>query len=144
MVQEVNKSPDASNATFIIEGDSVTLRDGANLDNDLETKILPLKASGDLNSDGKLDTAALLAQTAGGTGTFIYVGAYVSGPVSYKGTNAVFIGDRISPQSVSMSSSLITVKYLDRKEGESFADEPTVLVSKTFVYREGKLEESGN
>lgn len=141
VIQEVSTSPDASNATFIIDGDSVILSSSANLENNLETKLLPLKASGDLNGDGKLDTAVLLTQTGGGSGTFIYIGAYVSGPVSYKGTNAAFIGDRISPQSVSISNQTIRVKYLDRKEDESFADEPTVEVTKQFVLNGSTLEE---
>jgi|SRR3989344_891753 len=141
VVQEVNKSPDASNATFIIEGDSVALRDGINLEDSLETKLLPLKASGDLNFDTKNDTAVLLTQTGGGSGTFVYVAAYISGPVSYKSTNTIFLGDRISPQTISVSNGVIRVKYLDRKEDESFADEPTVEVTKELVVRDGALEE---
>ncbi len=119
--------PDPTNATFSgIEG---------------EATLLEERAYGDVNSDGKIDTVVLLAESGGGSGVFIYAAAYVSGPVNYKGSNAVFIGDRIAPQSVTVSNGIATVKYLDRKENEPFAAEPTVPASKQFVYKNGELVE---
>ncbi|OGI90411.1 hypothetical protein A2911_00260 [Candidatus Nomurabacteria bacterium RIFCSPLOWO2_01_FULL_40_15] len=120
--------PDPSNATFS--------------DIDGEATILPERAYGDVNGDEKIDAIVLLAESGGGSGVFIYAAAYVSGLVNYKGTNAVFIGDRIAPQSVSVSSNgVVTVKYLDRKEDEPFAAEPTVPASKQFVFKNGELVE---
>lgn len=119
--------PDPSQATFGgIEGDFT---------------ILEQRAYGDANNDEKNDTIVLLAESGGGSGVFIYVAAYVSGPVNYKGSNAIFLGDRVSPQSVSIKEGVVTVKYLDRKEGEPFAAEPTVPSSKQFVYKKGELVE---
>ena len=120
--------PDPTNATFSgIEGEATMLEE---------------KAYGDLNADGKIDAVVLLAESGGGSGVFIYAAAYVSGPVHYKGSNAVFIGDRIAPQSVSVSSSgTATVKYLDRKEDEPFAAEPTVPATLELVYKNGELVE---
>jgi hypothetical protein len=106
-----------------------------------EAEVLEKRASGDINNDGKLDTVVLIAESGGGSGVFVYAAAYVSGPVSYKGTNTIFLGDRISPQSVSISSGVATVRYLDRQEDEPFAAEPTISVSKQFVYRNGKFVE---
>lgn len=141
--------PDASNATFDFEGESVTLVDGKAVEKDesddailqTETELLDERAYGDLNDDGKPDAVVLLARSGGGSGTFVYAAAFVSGPVGYKGTNAVFLGDRIAPQSVSISGSTATVKFLDRKEDESFAVEPTVSVTKQFTYKNGGFQE---
>src|SRR3989344_7159747 len=106
-----------------------------------EVTILEEKAYGDINGDQKPDTAVLLAESGGGSGVFIYAAAYVSGPVNYKGSNAVFLGDRISPQKISITSGVITISYLDRKPDEPFAAEPTVPVSKQFIYKNGELVE---
>lgn len=138
--------PDPSNATFTFDGDEVRLSGGTSSVEDeagfvTQTETLDQKASGDLNNDGKEDTVVLLAQSAGASGTFIYAAAYVSGPVSYKGTNAVFLGDRIAPQSVSISGGIATVKYLDRKPDEPFSADPTVSTSKQFIFVNGELQE---
>lgn len=122
-----NFQPDPSQASFTgVEGDVALLEE---------------KAYGDLNNDQKNDVAVLLSESGGGSGVFIYVAAYVSGPVNYKGSNAVFLGDRVAPQSISIANGVVTVKYLDREEDEPFAAEPTVPASKQFVYRSGELVE---
>ncbi len=132
--------PNPSSATFAFDEGSVTLSDGKGQSEGGSVEMLEQKASGELNADGKADTAVLLASSGGGSGVFIYLAAYVSGPVTYKGTNAIFIGDRISPESVSIDNGVITLKYLDRKLEEPFAAEPTIPVSAQFVYRKGSLE----
>ena len=142
-----NFKPDPSSATFDFDDlGKVTLSNGQSDTEDetgvnTETLLLQQRGSGDLNNDNKGDTVVLLAQSGGGSGVFIYLAAYVSGPVSYKGSNAVFVGDRISPQSVSVSNGIITFKYLDRKPDEPFAAEPTVPTTKQYVYKNGLIEE---
>src|SRR3989344_5874386 len=106
-----------------------------------EVTILEEKAYGDINGDQKPDTAVLLAESGGGSGVFIYAAAYVSGPVNYKGTNAVFLGDRIAPQSISIANGAVTVRFLDRRDDEPYAAEPTVPTAKVFVYQGGELVE---
>ncbi len=141
--------PDASNATFIFEDGSITLKKGAATtdvtpDGEVtqETTLTDDIAYGDINKDGKTDTAVLLVQNGSGSGVFLYVAAYVSGTVQYKGTNAVFIGDRVTPKAISVSTSgVIEVTYLDRKANEPMAADPTVSTTKYFVYRNGSLEE---
>lgn len=126
-IQTQGFKPDPSGANFSgIEG---------------EFSILDKKAYGDLNDDTKTDASVFLAESGGGSGVFIYVAAYVSGPINYKGSSAIFLGDRIAPQNISISNGMITVRYLDRKEDEPYAAEPTVSVTKTFVYKNGELEE---
>ncbi len=106
-----------------------------------ETTILDAKGSGDINNDGKQDAVVLLSQSGAGSGIFIYAAAYVSGPLNYKGSNAVFIGDRISPQSVSISNGIITIHYLDRKPDEPYAADPTIPTTKQLIYQNGELVE---
>lgn len=132
-------NPDPSSATFHIENEPVTLSTGKFESDEQLVTLLGEKASGDLNGDGKADTALLLSSSGGASGVFIYAAAYVSGPVSYKGTNAIFIGDRVSPESVSISNGVVTLTYLDRKADEPFSAEPTVLVTKQFVFKNGEF-----
>lgn len=140
-----NFTPDPSSATFIFDDGPVTLRDGSSetIESGFveETTLLEELSYGDINGDDELDTAVLLVRSGGASGVFVYAAAYVSGPVGYRGTNAIFLGDRISPQSVSTSNRIVTVHYLDRREDEPFAAEPTVPASKQFIYRNGQFEE---
>ncbi|MES2216761.1 MAG: hypothetical protein V4481_05730, partial [Patescibacteria group bacterium] len=100
----------------------------------IETDLEDIFGYGDLNNDGKEDTALILVQSGGGSGTFFNLAAYVSGPISYKGTNAVFIGDRVQIESIAIKGKRITLTYLDRKDNEPFAADPTVETTKTYLY----------
>ncbi len=140
--------PDASNATFVFDDGSITLSKGINEkaitpggSSMQETTLTDTVGYGDINGDKKDDAAAVLVQNGGGSGVFVYLGAYVSNPLNYKGSNAVFVGDRIEPKSISISNGVITLKYLDRKPNEPYAAEPTVLTSKQYVYTKGILSE---
>lgn len=140
--------PDPSNATFIFDDGSVTLSAGKGVTPVIsgsslveETVILDKFGFGDLNADGKDDTALFLARYGAGSGTFIYLGVYVSGPVTYRGSNVIFIGDRISPQAISIKDGVISVDYLGRAFDEPFNAEPTIPVTQYYVYRNGKLQE---
>lgn len=140
--------PDPGNATFKFEDGDLTLKSGKNIESiapdsaiKLETTLTNTQALGDINGDGKDDAVVVLVQSGGGTGVFFYVAAVASSPLSYKGTNAVFVGDRISPQSISIKNGLITLDYFDRTSDEPFDAEPTVRSSKTYVYSDGMLIE---
>lgn len=140
--------PDPSNATFTIDDESIILSAGRNErvitpESALteETILLDKFAYGDINTDGKEDTLLLLARYGGGSGTFIYLAAFVSGPVTYRGSNTIFIGDRVAPQSISLNGETITVEYLDRGPDDAFAVEPTILTTKQFIYKAGELAE---
>ncbi|MFZ2764033.1 MAG: hypothetical protein WAX80_03310 [Minisyncoccia bacterium] len=142
-----NFRPDPSNATFNFEDGPVTLTAGrkeiAVGGSALTEEVVLMDefAYGDINADGKEDTALLLARYGAGSGTFIYVAAFVSGPVNYKGSLALFIGDRVSPESISIGNGVVTVNYLDREADEPMAAEPTVPMSKQFIYINGQLQE---
>lgn len=132
--------PDPSNATFDIDDETVTLDHGkATTKNESgiaeETDLTDIIGYGDLNKDDKEDAAFFLVKTNAVSGMLsAYVGAYVSGLVTYKPTNIVPVGIQIVPQSVSIKDGIITVTYLDRKAGDPLAAEPTVLSTKSFSF----------
>jgi hypothetical protein len=140
--------PNPSNATFIFDDGSVTLKSGTALtstDGDSaiqnETDLTDTVAYGDLNNDGKEDAAVGLIQQGGGSGEFLYIAAYISGNVSYKGTNAVFVGDRVQPKAIGIKNGVITFTYLDRGPNDPMSAEPTISVTKTYVYQNGQIVE---
>ncbi len=124
---------DASKQTFIVDGESVTLTDGV-----LEKEVAPgsvakdiiryfgNEAKGDINSDGKEDTVFLITKETGGTGLFYYLVGILATDILPKGTKAVFIGDRIAPQSTEIRDGVILVNYVDRKPEEAFTVQPSV------------------
>ena len=140
--------PDPSNATFKFEDGSITLTKGTNKEPVTkgssaiqETTILEPIGYGDINKDGKEDAVVALMQSGAGTGSFIYIGAYVSGTINYKGTNVLYVGDRIVSKSIVIDKGEITFSYIDRKPDEPMDAEPTVSAYKTFVYTNGELKE---
>jgi hypothetical protein len=141
--------PNPEDATFGFEDGPITLKDGRSSEPVapgsaiLTETVLDAEnlAYGDVNGDKKNDAVFLLVQESGGSGIFIYIAAYVSGNVSHKGSNVVFIGDRISPQSLSINpNGIITFSYLERAPGEAMATVPTVPRTKELVYRSGELQ----
>lgn len=142
-----SKHPDASNASFSIDGEVVTLSNGVSQTKDeigLTSETTLLKnfiAYGDLNKDGNEDSALLLEVSGGGSGTFIYLAGFISGTLNRKGTEAVFIGDRIAPKTIAIKNGVITLTYLDRQSNEPFSSEPTVLKTKQFSLSNNSLVE---
>lgn len=139
---------DPLNATYAIEGEKITLKDGKS-----EIQIVPGSASkeitsvlwaptkGNLNSDGIDDYAMILTQNSGGSGTFYYLVAGLSSENGIVGTNGIFLGDRIAPESISIKDGTILVNYAERNPGDSFAVQPSVGVSRYLVVRDGELVE---
>jgi len=140
---------DPLNATYIIDGQEITLIDGKS-----EIEIAPGSASkivtmnfgepiyGDLDGDGVDDAALTLTQNSGGSGTFYYVAAALKKEGGYKGTNAVLLGDRIAPQEIHFDGSVIVANYTDRAAGESFAVQPSVGKTKYLYVKDGYLQEA--
>ncbi|WP_144436630.1 hypothetical protein [Lysobacter antibioticus] len=147
----VRPGKDAKNATYMIDGEPVTLIDGVE-----EKTIVPGSASKqvtrltehafemDLNDDGQKDQVFLLIQDSGGSGTFYYAAAALKTPQGYQGTNAVFIGDRITVQYFKADpeqSSQFWISYGDRQVGEPTADDPMNMASKEFRWDGASLVE---
>ncbi len=137
---------DPKNATYTIDGHSVTLVAGVSRvpvtvesATNVVTQYFGNNATGDLNGDGKDDIAFLLTQNSGGSGTFYYIAALLSSSNGYVGTNAVFLGDRIAPQTTQIREGQLTVNYADRKQGEPMVTKPSVGISKYFIVQSGIL-----
>ncbi len=129
-IQEVQ---DYKNTTYIIEGESVTLKDGF-----AEAEIVPGSATKkvtrywggdffkDLNGDGREDVVFLVTQESGGSGLFYYVVAAINYGEGYRGSAAFFLGDRIAPQNIEPGDeATILVNFAERNKGESFAVAPS-------------------
>jgi heat shock protein HslJ len=119
--------------SFTLSGRTVTLASGY-----AEAPVAPGSASKeifrvfgeptivDLEGDGDNDAIFMLTQDAGGSGTFFYVVAAVNDAGTYVGTNALFLGDRIAPQGITIDRGVPVVNFAERKSGESYAVAPSV------------------
>ena len=134
--------------TYLINDESITLKNGistiaiaSSSASKETTQYFGNEATGDLNGDGKVDTAFLLTQDNGGSGTFFYVTVALLTDKGYQGTNAILLGDRIAPQATEIKDGEIIVNYADRKLDEPFSVQPSVGVSKYFKVVNGILVE---
>lgn len=141
---------DPKNASYTIGEDSITLINGR-----AEKEIAPGSASkieviiwvrpviADLNADEVNDAALILTYSAGGSGTFYYVAAALQDKQSGKalGTKGILLGDRISPQNISIDKGKIIVNYADRKLGEPMTNPPSVGITRTFEIKNTALAE---
>lgn len=90
------------------------------------TRYFGNEARGDIDGDGATDIAYLITQETGGSGTFFYlVGALKQSNGSYKGTQAMLIGDRIAPQTTEFRNGLVIVNYADRGPTEPMSTKPS-------------------
>ncbi|MFA5131942.1 MAG: hypothetical protein WC444_01290 [Candidatus Paceibacterota bacterium] len=127
--------------TFTINGETVTLADETHVEDSLGgvtsrtlTTYFGNDVRGDFNGDTKEDKAFLVTQNTGGSGTFYYVATTLGG-------EALFLGDRIAPQSTDYKNGEIVVNYADRNNTDPMTTQPSVGVSKYFIVKEGKLTE---
>ena len=142
---------DPKNATYSLEDTLVTLVNGISEVQavpgsalHITTKYFGNEARGDLNGDGTEDTVFLLTQDSGGSGIFYYVVAALKTSGGYQGTNAIFLGDRIAPQTTEFREGNIIVNYADRAPGEPMTTAPSVGVSRYFSISNNLLvEKSG-
>lgn len=117
--EKTNKKVLAKNykdATYIIEGQSITLTDGiseietiSDSVSKIVTRYFGNEIKHDLNNDGLEDVAFLLTQEKGGSGTFFYIVAALNTKAGYIGSEAFFLGDRIAPQTTHMDEGITTI-----------------------------------
>jgi hypothetical protein len=145
----VSVSADYKNTTYLIDGQSVILVNGYSEATTTPgsaaktvTQYFGNDATGDLNGDGLADTAFILTQNMGGSGTFYYVVVALKTAQGYQGTNGVLLGDRIAPQTTEINSGQLVVNYADRKPGEPFTTQPSVGTSKYLVVQGTNLVET--
>jgi len=125
------------NTAYEIESQLVKLTNGISG----TTRYFGNEIIGDLNGDGVGDVAFLLTQNSGGSGTFYYVAVALKTVEGYQGTNAVFLGDRIAPQTTEIHNEEVIVNYADRKPDEPMTANPSVGVSKYFKVANSRLVE---
>lgn len=137
---------DPFNTTYVVEGASVTLNLGSaeseaapGSASKLVTKVFGEPVYGDLDGDGDDDAAVFLAQDGGGSGTFYYAAAAVNEDGAYKGTRAIFLGDRIAPQTIEIREGFLIANYADRNAGEAMTAVPTVGASMYAALANGDL-----
>ncbi len=132
-------------ATYEVDGEPVTLKNGLSEINitgsvsKIVTKYFGNEAIGDFNKDGIDDVAFLLIQNSGGSGTFYYVTVALGGKNGYTGINALFLGDRIAPQTTEFRNGEIIVNYAERYPSEPMTAFPSLGVSKYFKVENNKL-----
>lgn len=137
-VTETVDASDYKNISYVIEGEEVQLIDGV-----AEKEVTPGSASKtvtryfgnefntDLDGDGRIDVVFLVTQETGGTGLFFYVVAALNTPEGYRGSDGYFLGDRIAPQTIGLSTEprharVISVNYADRAPDESMTTAPSI------------------
>lgn len=126
------------NAEFVIEGKRIRLINGFS-----ETEEVPGSAAKvvtryfgnelvtDLDGDGRDDVAFVITQERGGSGTLFYAVAALNTERGYIGSDGYFLGDRIAPQSTTVSPNprhvrVVVFNYADRSPGEPMATPPSV------------------
>jgi hypothetical protein len=96
----------------------------------------------DFSVDGKKYTAKTLIEEPGGSGSFMYVAVFFPEGKAIQRSNQILLGDRVAVRMITFENGLLCVEYMDRRENETFGDDPTLPVKKYFRWNRGKLEES--
>ena len=141
-------SADPLNATFTIERQKVRLIDGHHEKQaapgssaKIKTVVFGKPVYGDLDGDGDEDAALFILQAPGGSGSFYYVAAALNRNGTYRGTNGVLLGDRISLQTIQIRNGVVVANYADRRPDEPMAAPPSVGQTKYLTLKSGQLEE---
>lgn len=144
----LEQAPGYLDISYEINGERVILKNGVS-----QVEVMPGSAAkkitqyfgneavGDLNGDHRKDVAFLMTQTTGGSGTFFYVVAALQTESGYEGTNAVFLGDRIAPQSTLIINDQVVVNFTDRKPDEPFTTPPSIGKTLYLKLSDGRLIE---
>lgn len=151
----ITKKPDygalydsPENSVYTIEKNTFALTDGK-----LEQSILPGSATkiktaifgqpvyGDISNDGKADAVMFLSQDTGGSGIFYYAIAAVNSGGKYAGLNAIFLGDRIAPQTINIFNGVANVNYAIRGDKDPMTAQPSIGVTKYLAIKDGRLLE---
>lgn len=137
---QLPETPDYKNTTYTIEGSQVTLVNGSsvtpieNSSASVVTTYFGNELFKDLNDDGRDDVVSLLTQQTGGSGTFYYVVAALNTVSGYVGSHALFLGDRIAPQTTeSGPGKQIIVNYAERGLNEPMINQPSIAKSITLI-----------
>lgn len=143
---EIEEAVGYKNATFEIGGAQTKL--GTEIQAvpgsaaTVKTDYFGNESRGDLNQDGLEDVGFLITQTTGGSGVFYYAVVALRTASGYDGTNAVFLGDRVSPQNTEIRNGMLLVNYAERRLGEPMTVAPSMGKTKYLAVEGKKLFES--
>jgi heat shock protein HslJ/LysM repeat protein len=98
---------------------------------------------GDLNGDGQADAAVLLAESSGGSGTFIYLAAMVVQDGGPQNVATTLLGDRVQVQSLTIEAGQIVVKELTFGPDDPMCC-PSQEAVKTFELQGDQLVETSS
>lgn len=143
MVNRQAAQPDPTslrNLTVSIDDQSFTLRDGVaerpaapGSTATTTVRLVGEPVIADVDGDGRSEAALLLSSDPGGSGTFYYAVLAVDDGGSYRATNALALGDRITPQTVEVTDGGVAYRFLERRPGDPMTAGPTV--EKTVTVR---------
>ncbi len=138
---------DSKNMTYIIEGETFVLKDGvAEKEGEpgtLSKNMLTMfnePVYGDFDRDGDVDAAVWLLNDSGGTGKFHYAVLNINTGSSYRPTNAMFLGDRISPQFINIQEGRVVYNFKERRPNDPMTAEPTIEKSIWIHYNQNTGE----
>ncbi len=137
-VSVLEKVSDPKNTTYKIVGENVTLVNGKATSpaapgsaSMIVTEYFGNEVKYDFDKDGREDSAFILTQSTGGSGTFYFLVFALNKEAGFQGSEGLYIGDRIAPQTTELSTDpsregMVIVNFADRKPGESFAVAPSM------------------
>ncbi len=113
-------------ALYIIDGNLIRLVNGVHEGESVVTKYFGNEVRTDLDGDGVEDIAFLVTQSSGGAEIRYYVVGALNTAEGYIGSQALYLGDRIAPQTTGKGTGkIIVVNYADRKAGEGMEVSPS-------------------
>lgn len=137
-----------ANASYLIEKQWIKLENGRaeqqaapGSASKIEIAVFGEATKGLLNNDWGVDAVVFLTFQGGGSGTFFYIAAALQEKGNYRGSNAVWLGDRIASPAAKVQNSLITVAYLDRSHNEPMASAPSYAQTRYFILDNSTLQE---
>jgi hypothetical protein len=104
---------------------------------------LGIYATGDLNGDGSVDAVDVVAESSGGSGTFIYLAAFLNQGGKPDNVATTSLGDRVQVKSLSIAGGEITVAGLTFGPNDPMCC-PSQEFTTKFKLQGSQLVESGS
>lgn len=99
----------------------------------LSVSMLDQVAFGDLNSDGTLDAAIILAENYGGTGQYEYLVPVFNSDGHPSPSSGYFLGDRVVVKSIGITNSLINLDILVHAPNDALCC-PSQVMTQSFRF----------
>ena len=103
--------------------------------------VSDLYFTGDLDADGDDETVVLLWQSAGGTGSYLYIAVMKAETGSYANIATALVGDRVKIRRGEINSGVIALDVLQTGENDPMCC-PTMLATRSWILKEGQLLEN--